>query len=494
MSDKIPHWLQKQAELSPNRLAAETPEGRKLTFRQLHEAADNAAGRLVTLGITKGSRVAVLSPNSVDMIVLIHALSYIGATLILLNTRLTISEWTYQLQDSEADLLLAPAAYEQAARETGAAVCTMENLGQQAVSAYTRCTELSLDNVFSIIYTSGTTGNPKGVEHTYGNHWWSAIGSALNLGLSQHDKWLSPLPMFHVGGLSTIFKSAIYGMPLYVTKSFDEQTVQTAIMQHGVTIVSVVTVMLQRLLRLQERDGVTYPETFRCMLLGGGPAPLHLLQEAKTRAIPVFQSYGMTETASQIVTLSPEDSLRKLGSAGKALVPAQLRIKGTFGLAQPEEAGEIQVKGPMITNGYYRNADATASAFQDGWLATGDIGYTDREGYLYVLDRRKDLIISGGENVYPAEVENILSGHPSIQEAAVVGKADARWGMVPAAFLVKQQEVSIEELQAYCEQRLARYKIPKNWHWVEQLPRNASNKLMRYKLQELLKEDSGSCS
>jgi o-succinylbenzoate---CoA ligase len=494
MTDKIPHWLQKQAELSPNRLAAETPEGMQLTFRQLHEAADNVAGCLASLGITKGSRVAVLSPNSIEMIVLIHALSYIGATLILLNTRLTTSEWTYQLQDSEADLLLAAAAYKKAADETGVAVYTIENLEQQAVSAYTRCTELSLDNVFSIIYTSGTTGNPKGVAHTYGNHWWSAIGSALNLGLSQNDKWLSPLPMFHVGGLSTIFKSAIYGMPLYVTKRFDEQTVQTAIMQHGVTIVSVVTVMLQRLLQLQDQDGITYPETFRCMLLGGGPAPLHLLEEAKTRDIPVFQSYGMTETASQIVTLSPEDSIRKLGSAGKALVPAQLRIMGTSGLAQPEETGEIQVKGPMITKGYYRNADATASAFQDGWLATGDIGYTDAEGYLYVLDRRKDLIISGGENVYPAEVENILTSHPSIQEAAVVGKADAHWGMVPAAFLVKQREVSIEELQVFCEERLARYKIPKNWNWVMELPRNASNKLMRYKLQELLEEDSESCS
>ncbi|PAE15079.1 o-succinylbenzoate--CoA ligase [Virgibacillus sp. 7505] len=490
MTEIIPHWLQKQADLSPGRLALETPDGTTITFGDLHKAVDIRARKLTSLGVKQGSRVAVLSHNSVEMVMLVHAMSYIGATLILLNTRLTAAEWSFQLQDSEAELLLTEARFEKQAKDTGVPSVTIEMLQNQPEKEYTCCTELQLDDVFTIIYTSGTTGNPKGVEHTYGNHWWSAIGSALNLGLTQGDKWLSPLPMFHVGGLSTIFKSAIYGMPLYVTESFDEKVVQTAIMERGVTIVSVVTVMLQRLLRLQEEDGVTYPEKFRCMLLGGGPAPLHLLEESKTRDIPVFQSYGMTETASQIVTLSPEDSIRKLGSAGKALVPAQLRIMTESGFAKPEEPGEIQVKGPMITKGYYRNPDATDGAFREGWLATGDIGYTDKEGYLYVLDRRKDLIISGGENIYPAEVEGVLTSHPSIKEAAVIGKADTNWGAVPVAFLVKSAEVSTDELQAYCQEKLARYKIPKYWHFVEELPRNASNKLMRYKLQHLLDEGS----
>lgn len=490
MTEIIPHWLQKQADLSPGRLALETPDGTTITFGDLHKAVDIRARKLTSLGVKQGSRIAVLSHNSVEMVMLVHAMSYIGATLILLNTRLTAAEWSFQLQDSEAELLLTEARFEKQAKDTGVPSMTIELLQNQPEKEYKCCTELQLDDVFTIIYTSGTTGNPKGVEHTYGNHWWSAIGSALNLGLSQEDKWLSPLPMFHVGGLSTIFKSAIYGMPLYVTESFDEKVVQTAIMERGVTIVSVVTVMLQRLLRLQEEDGVTYPEKFRCMLLGGGPAPLHLLEESKTRDIPVFQSYGMTETASQIVTLSPEDSIRKLGSAGKALVPAQLRIMSESGFAKPEEPGEIQVKGPMITKGYYRNPDATDGAFREGWLATGDIGYTDKEGYLYVLDRRKDLIISGGENIYPAEVEGVLTSHPGIKEAAVIGKADTNWGAVPVAFLVKSAEVSADELQAYCQEKLARYKIPKYWHFVDELPRNASNKLMRYKLQHLLDEGS----
>ncbi|MFP7492153.1 o-succinylbenzoate--CoA ligase [Terribacillus saccharophilus] len=489
MSEIIPHWLQKQADISPEHLALETPEGKKMTFLELHEAADICAKKLAGIGVQAGSRVAVLSHNSIGMVVLVHALSYIGATLILLNTRLTAAEWSFQLKDSEADLLLLAAKYEEQASPLGIPVQTIEKLPEQESQGYSRHTELDLDDVFSIIYTSGTTGNPKGVEHTYGNHWWSAIGSALNLGLSKEDKWLSPLPMFHVGGLSSLFKSAIYGMPLYVTQGFDEEVVQTAITKHGVTIVSVVTVMLQRLMQLQEAEGITYPSSFRCMLLGGGPAPLHVLEEAKQRRIPVFQSYGMTETASQIVTLSPEDSIRKLGSAGKALVPAQLRIAGDSGLAKPEEPGEIQVKGPMVTKGYYRNPEATEASFQEGWLATGDIGYTDKDGYLYVLDRRKDLIISGGENIYPAEVEGVLTSHPCIKEAAVIGKTDDRWGAVPVAFLVKDKEISTEEMQDYCQGKLARYKIPKHWRWLDELPRNASNKLMRYKLQDQLGEE-----
>src|SRR5699024_215241 len=213
----------------------------------------------------------------------------------------------------------------------------IEQLEEKEVSL--RC-EINLSEPFTIIYTSGTTGKPKGVVHTYGNHWWSAVGSALKLGVHT-----------------------------------------------DVTISSVVTVMLQRLVEVLEEG--TYPDHFRCMLLGGGPAPKPLLENAKARNIPVFQSYGMTETSSQIVTLSPQDALNKIGSAGKPLFPAQLKID-----AAPNEVGEIFVKGPMVTSGYFNKPAATAKAFVDGWLATGDLGYVDEAGFLYVVERRTDLIIS----------------------------------------------------------------------------------------------------
>src|SRR5699024_4581784 len=246
------------------------------------------------------------------------------------------------------------------------------------------CTEIDLDAMFTIIYTSGTTGFPKGVVHSYGNHWWRAVGSMLNLGLSKQDKWLAVLPIFHVSGLSILLRSVIYGIPVYLLEKYDKQSFHEALMSKGVTIASVVTMMVSDL--INQLGDNRYPETVRCLLLGGGPAPESLLEEAKARQMPVFQSYGMTETSSQIVTLSPVKALEKIGSSGKPLFPAQLKINAPDG-----QVGEIYVKGPIVTKGYFNNEQATNIALIDGWLATGDLGYTDREGFLYVVDRRKDL-------------------------------------------------------------------------------------------------------
>jgi o-succinylbenzoate---CoA ligase len=227
-----------------------------------------------------------------------------------------------------------------------------------------------------------------------------------------------------------------------------------------------------------------FPSHFRCMLLGGGPAPVPLLEKASERNIPVFQSFGMTETTSQIVTLSSRDALQKIGSAGKALFPAQIKIKDS----EPNEIGEILVKGPMVTNGYYNNKKANDSNFDDGWLSTGDLGYLDEEGYLFVVDRRKDLIISGGENIYPSEIESVLTGFQGVKEVGVTGKPDDYWGQVPIAFIVPAHEqIHIEDVLNYAKGKIAKYKLPKEIHFVDSLPRNASNKLVRNKLLDLLK-------
>ncbi|MEK0398804.1 o-succinylbenzoate--CoA ligase [Tetragenococcus halophilus] len=342
--------------------------------------------------------------------------------------------------------------------------------------------ELVLNDPFTIIYTSGTTGFPKGVVHTYGNHWWSAIGSALNLGISPQDKWLTVLPLFHVSGLSTLFKSVIYGMPIYLMTSFEPEKVHEALMKNHITMISVVTVMLQRLLEQMATE--RYPEQLRCVLLGGGPAPKPVLEQARKKEVPVFQSYGLTETSSQIVTLSPQDALRKIGSAGKPLVPAQLKIHDP----STRGVGEIYVKGPMVTKGYFNNPTADQKAFQTDWLKTGDLGYLDEEGFLYVVDRRNDLIISGGENIYPSEIESVVSELTGVQEVGVTNRSDDQWGEVPVAFIVKDTQNVLDEemVQTYLKSRLASYKVPKKIYFVEQLPRNASNKLMRYKLKEWL--------
>ncbi|GIO28601.1 o-succinylbenzoate--CoA ligase [Ornithinibacillus bavariensis] len=484
MAETIPHWLTKQAFLSPNQPAIELVDGTVITFHELKEKSQAFAKRLATLGIQKGNHIGVLSNNNLDMIIAVHALSYLGAVIVLLNTRLTTEEINYQLDDAEVRVVLAADDLIQKANELSIDfVRSFSEVGKEAKQDTQLVSEINLDDPFTIIYTSGTTGFPKGVVHTYGNHWWSAIGSALNLGLSESDKWLAVLPYFHVGGFSIFIKSVIYGMPVYLVEKFDEQIVLDAIINRGVTIVSVVTVMLQRM--IQSLGESRLPNHFRCMLLGGGPAPIPLLKKANERNIPVFQSFGMTETSSQIVTLSPRDAFAKVGSAGKALFPAQIKIKNSA----PNEIGEILVKGPMVTNGYFNNQEANEESFQNGWLTTGDLGYIDEEGFLYVVDRRKDLIISGGENIYPSEIESVLSGYDGVKEVGVAGKPDDNWGQIPVAFIVRSNNnLQQEEIIDYAKKRLAKYKLPKEIYFVESLPRNASNKLVRSKLLELLND------
>lgn len=485
MAETIPHWLYKQAYLSPSHPAIELENGDVITFKQLHEASTTFARKLSTLGIEKGDHIGVFSTNQVSMIVAIHALSYLGAVSVLLNIRLTKPELDYQIKDGDVKLILVSDDLETHAKLMQFAVSTISfsevsTLAEKDISLRT---EISLQDPYSIMYTSGTTGFPKGVVHTFGNHYWSAMGSALNLGLHQNDKWLSVLPMFHIGGLSIYIRSVIYGMPVYLLEKFDEAAFQKAVMEKGVTIASVVTVMVQRLLKYLENE--KYPDTFRCMLLGGGAAPKSLLEKAKAHNIPVFQSYGMTETASQIVTLSPDDALKQFGSSGKPLFPAQLKIVNPAA----DGIGEIFVKGPMVTRGYYNKPEANQEAFHGDWLATGDLGYLEN-GFLYVVERRKDLIISGGENIYPTEIEHVMSSIKEIREVGVVGVPHEEWGQVPVAFVVRETPISPEQILNDLKQRLASYKLPKQIFFVDELPRNASNKLMRRKLLDLYHEIS----
>src|SRR5699024_7609885 len=337
---------------------------------------------------------------------------------------------------------------------------------------------IQLTDPMTIIYTSGTTGHPKGVVHTYGNHWWSAISSSLNTGLHTDDKWLAMLPIFHVGGLSIFLKSVIYGMSTFLVESFEASRVNRLIIERKITIVSVVTVMLQQLLADLEQE--TYPNTFRYMLLGGGSCPEQLLLEAKSKHIRVIQSYGMTETSSQIVTLAFADALKKIGSSGKPLFPAEVNIlhKDADGI------GEVCVKGPMVTNGYYKNERATEESFVDEWLRTGDLGYLDEDGFLYVVDRRTDLIISGGENIYPSEVEHAIMQIDGVLDVAVVGQADNKWGQVPVAFVVQVNNLKEKDILTFLKRKLATYKLPKEIIFIDELPRNASNKIMKYKLRQ----------
>jgi len=290
------------------------------------------------------------------------------------------------------------------------------------------------------------------------------------------------MPIFHISGLSIFIRSVLYGMEVKLYEKFDLLRIVDDLINGQITRMSVVSVMLERILReLEERDESVSSRVLT-MLVGGGAVPSNYLERATVRGIPVLQTYGMTETASQTATLAPEDAVRKLGSSGKPLYLSFIRINQA---QNPFEEGEICIRGGHVTPGYVGHY-ANTSSQEDGWLYSGDIGYFDDEGYLFVIDRRSDLIISGGENIYPAEVENAILQHPMIREAGVCGMDEEKWGQVPVAFIVSDVEISLETLREFLQTKLAPFKMPKMLHKINEMPRNASNKLLRRELRTWL--------
>lgn len=475
-----PNWILQRAQLTPTRTAL-TYEQQSWTFEELKNKSIECAYQLKAHGIEPGSRVAILGPSTPRLVVMMYACMHLQCEMVMLNRKLSKVELQYQIEDAGVEKILVDDEDKELLSEGNNMLffsCIQEAQGQSIEIKK----EWPIDQTISIMYTSGTTGVPKGVRQTVGNHQASALASVLNIGLSEDDVWLCAVPLFHISGFSILVRSLLYGNEVKLYKKFDEHGAVEDIANGRVTHMSAVAVMLQRVLQGLEEKEWEASAKFKMILAGGGPVPVTYLERAERLKLTVSQTYGMTETSSQTATLSNEDSMRKLGSAGKPLFFNQIQISGATAAG---ERGEILVRGPHVTPGYIGRF-SEKSATVDGWLHTGDIGYLDEEGYLFVVDRRSDLIISGGENIYPAEIENALSAHPAIQEAGVCAFDDETWGQVPAAFIVLRAEATEEELREFCKERLAKYKVPKYFYLVSSLPRNGSNKLMRRKLKELL--------
>lgn len=474
---ELTNWLEKRVRLSPKRTAL-VFDGKQETFSEIYDAVQKVAGQLASFGVRDGTFVALLGKNDRDTFLMIHALQQLGAKTVFLNNRLTATEMGYQIRDARVERCLYAADFADVMANAAGdvrAVDFAEVMMAESSGVTQTVSHFAMETVASIMYTSGTTGKPKGVMQTFGNHWWSATGSMLNLGLQEGDSWLCAVPIFHISGLSILMRSVIYGIPVYLEEHFDAKRVDQFLRSGEVTIISVVTTMVQRLLDTYTKS---YHPKFRCMLLGGGPASKAILESCFAKGIPLIQSFGMTETASQIVTLPPEDALQKIGASGKPLFPAEVKIS---------DQDEILLKGPSITTGYLHNVDVTREAFDaDGWFKTGDMGYIDEDGFLFVLERRSDLIISGGENIYPSEIEHVLIAHPSIREAAVIGIVNDQWGEVPVAFIVASTTIPDKDIQHFCEQHLAKYKIPRSFYFLDKLPKTASQKIQRHQLKKLL--------
>lgn len=469
-----PDWLHHQAELHPHRLALMSPDG-EWTFRALDFEVGQWAANLQALGIGPGTRVAYRMRANANQVRLVHALTRVGAVLVPLNTRLTEQELAPILDNAQPSAIFDEA---QALTHDGAVNLGLKHLVHPRSPIYE--SSLDFDALHAIIYTSGTTGQPKGVEITVGNQWHSALGFALNAGLAHDDAWLHVMPLFHVGGLTILFRSVIHGSTIVLAPRFDAESTYTLLHEHKITLVSFVPTMVHRLLQLRRPA----PKTLRLALLGGAPAHPSLIKEAHDWGYPVVPTFGMTETCSQIVTMEVDQVLARPTSSGHANLPTIVKIRGDNEFVGPGTAGEIWVQGPTVARGYWHNAKATQDVFVDGWLKTGDWGYLDAEGYLTVTDRIKDVIIRGGENIYPSEVQAQLLSHPAIDDAAVFALADRQWGQIVAAAVVSHLPKRPADLKDFLSKRLASYKMPSIYFRVTAIERNASGKTLRVRLQE----------
>jgi o-succinylbenzoate---CoA ligase len=439
----LDNWLAQRAQTSPERTAL-VADVSALTYDELESEATSVARRLAGRGARRGATVALSMPPGRDAVVLLHALMKLGAVVLPLDPRLAQTEREAIL---EAE---GPALVVESLQSLTATEADLPLLGEH-----------DLNQIHCRILTSGTSAGPRPVGLTYGNHVWSAVGSAFNLGVDPDDRWLCCLPLSHVSGLSIVMRSVIYGTTAVVQPRFEVDAAAEALEDGTITLVSLVATMLSRLLAA----GVNLSRP-RAILVGGGPVPSEALEEAAGRGARVVQTYGLTEAASQVTTLTPADAPRKLGSAGRALLTTHLRISD----------GEILVQGPTVAPGC---ADA------DGWLHTGDLGRIDEEGFLYVEDRIDDLIVSGGEKVVPSEVEAVLLRHPEVAEAAVVGRDDPEWQQAVTAVVVPREgaRLEAEELRRHCAASLGRHKVPKRIELASELPRTQSGKLLRRALR-----------
>lgn len=476
-----PNWIKQRAYLTPNRVALSFHD-EQWTFKELYLKSVSLAYKLNSLRLTNGKRVAILAPSTPPLIEMLYACMQAQCEMVLLNGRLAKQELAYQVEDAEVDAILV-ADEELAKLPDDARIIPFSKLYETAESEYEIAAQWEEDFALTIMYTSGTTGFPKGVCQTVSNHSSSAISSALNLGISEKDTWLCTVPIFHISGFSIVVRSLLYGMKIRLYEKFDAEKCAQEIMEGTVTKMSVVSVILENILSEMEQAGQKAHPHFTTALAGGGPVPVDYLKRAEKLDLRVAQTYGMTETSSQTATLANEDAMTHIGSAGKPLFFNEIKIDAKDG----ESVGEILIRGPHVTPKYIGRFNDKPTTI-NGWLHTGDVGYLDEQGYLYVVDRRSDLIISGGENIYPAEIENILLGHPNIKEAGVCGIEHDKWGQVPVAFIVAKKQMTEQEITDFCTQHLANYKVPKQVHFVSHLPRSGSNKLLRRKLMQLLEE------
>lgn len=504
MQGMIIDWIAHNALNLPNKTAAiELPSGREETYAQMHDRVGRIAAWLQALGVEKGDRVGVLALNSIDMLDIIFATWRIGAVHLALNFRLTPPELDYIIGNAEPKVLIADV---ELTDTIGALTVSIEHIiemdglgGDTDFEVRTRdatpimeMIELEPEDQCMLMYSSGTTGLPKGVIITCGMMLWAQVNGGAAMGATQDMVSLAVMPLFHIGGLQVFTCPALFaGGTAVIMRTFDPGATLDAFSDKnlGVTHFLGVPAIFNAL-----RDHPKNPDSdfsgLQFVIAGAEAVPASLVHWWDERGVVIQEGYGMTENVASCCILGRDDVTEHIGSAGKPLRHTQIRITREDGTeADPGESGEIWCRGPVVTPGYWKRTDADEDTFVDGWLRTGDIGSRDAEGFIYIKDRLKDMYISGGENVYPAEIENILYQLQEIREVAVIGVPDERWGESGCAVVALQEgaEISEQAILEHCRLQLARFKHPKHVVFVDELPRNATGKVLKFELRKTIK-------
>ncbi len=495
----IGEWTTRWAERYPDEPSIKYGD-LELTKKEFNQRINQAANAFLEAGVKKGDRVAVLMGNSNIYLELLFSLCKLGAAMVPLNFRLAVPELEFIINNSEPSMLFYSPEFLSVVEElkdkvpcVKQLICEMEGgiqgdlqyeqwIASQSQAEPQPEVEATLDDTHIIMYTSGTTGKPKGAVIKQGNTQWNAINSINMYTMDTQDTGACCAPLFHIGAMNASATPCIYAGSRYVIQRFfDPVGILKILEEEKVTTMFGIPVMFLMMSQMPEFEK-TDLSSINFFIAGGSPCPRSLIEDYGNKGVNFNQGYGLTETATGVTALRTEDALRKLGSCGKPLFHVDIKVVDIQNNEVPAgEMGEILVRGPNVIKEYWKNEAATTSSIIDNWLYTGDMGYIDEEGYLFIVDRRKDMFISGGENVYPAEVEDALMSFNKIADCGVIGIPDEKWGEVGLAVVVAapDTEVTEEEIIDFCKGKLGKYKIPQKVEFTDALPRTLTGKILK---------------
>lgn len=483
-------WLQRWNTYAPERVVVRDPAlKRDIRYREIYHLSQIIAHELSILGVSQGDRIAVLAKNHWFYIAMLFGVQRLGGILLPLNYRLARPEVDFIIGNAEPKVVFVESEFLDRIAYSDRIYDWVSWMERCSIAKFSDEIEFSteVEDSCLLLYTSGTTGNPKGALINHRMLFWNSINTQLRLGLSQNDRTVSFAPFFHTGGWNVLLTPYLHiGAKTLMLEKFDAEQVLRLIEQEKLTMLFGVPTMLDLMARTEVFASADL-SSLRFVVVGGEPMPIHLIQTWEKKGIPIRQGYGLTEFGPNVFSLSENDSIRKIGSIGSPNFYIQTRIVDASGADVPKgETGELWLKGPVGTPGYWRNEQATRDLYQGDWLKTGDLVRQDDEGYFYVAGRKKEMFISGGENVYPAEIEQALRAHPEVLEAAVVGIPDPKWGEGGLAFVVCKSPLQEEDILQHCRNRLARFKVPKRVVFLKQLPKSDSGKILKRSLSTSL--------